>query len=100
MKPAGLKLSPIREDVNEDRKIKNELTMLENVKAGGKKKFFCEILTKVINTAWQNRSMRKRTQWRTDFQSIKITQESRHQKIIIILFSCLQLPESPAQRQH
>lgn len=70
MKPAGLKSSPIREDVNEDRKIKNELTMLGNVKAEGKKKLFCEILTKVINTAWQNRRMRKRTQRRTDFQSI------------------------------
>lgn len=47
MKPADLKLSPIREDVNEEMEIKNELTMSGNVKAG----LFGEILTKVINTA-------------------------------------------------
>lgn len=66
MKPAGLKFSPIREDVNEEMEIKNELTMSGNVKTG----LFGEILTKVINTAWQNRHMRKRTQQRTDFQII------------------------------
>lgn len=66
MEPAGLKLSPIRENVNEEMEIKNELTMSGNVK----ERLFGEILTKAMNTAWQSRQMRKRTQQRTDFQII------------------------------
>lgn len=35
MKPEGLKLSPIREDVNKDMKIKKELTMSGTIMVGG-----------------------------------------------------------------